>query len=113
MNILETKNEGVWRNDGYEEEYEFLKGAEFSTLAVEYIPVRYTQDENLSTSFQMRHVVDSEGNRGFMCFVSKELLNIDTYRQGTTQDVYDEVKNIGNIMQQEDLRRTWLNLNRR
>ncbi|MFA5993430.1 MAG: hypothetical protein WC823_00555 [Parcubacteria group bacterium] len=113
MNLPEIANEGVWRNEGYEEAFEFLRDLGLHAVAVEYIPVTCAYDENLSTSFQMRHVVDSDGVRGFMCFVSKEFLRIDTYRQGTTQEVYDEVKTLGIAMQQEELRKAWLNLNRR
>ncbi|OGF27447.1 hypothetical protein A2331_00595 [Candidatus Falkowbacteria bacterium RIFOXYB2_FULL_34_18] len=111
MNLSGIKNEGIWRNDGYEEEYEFLKDLGVQALAVEHITVAFKDDKSYSTSFEMRHVVDSEGNRGFMCFVSKRLLYMDTYRQGTTQEVYDEVKSMGETMQQEELRRSWLNLN--
>ncbi len=113
MNLSEIANEGVWRNEGYEEEFEFLKGLAPYTLTVEYIPVKCVYDENLSTSFQMRHVVDTDGNRGFMCFVSKDFLCINTYRQGTTREVYEEVMNTGEAMQKEELRRAWLNLSRR
>ena len=113
MNLSEIKNAGAWKNEGYNEEYELFKGAELQTLTLEHIPVEYEHDKNLSTSFQMRHVVDSDGNRGFMCFVGKEMPYMDTYRQGTTQEVYDEVKNMGILMQQQGLRRAWLNLNRR
>lgn len=112
MNLSEIKSKDIWKNDGYEEKYEFLKDLGFHALTVEYIPVKCEYDKNLSTSFQMRHVVDSDGNRGFMCFVSKELLHIDTYRQGTTKEIYDEVKNMGVVMQKEELRKTWVNLNR-
>jgi hypothetical protein len=113
MSLPEIANEGVWRNEGYKEVFEFLRGSGLYAWTVEQISVKCAYDENFSTSFQMRHVVDSDGNRGFMCFVSKELLRINTYRQGTTQEVYDEVKTLGIAMQQEELRKAWLNLNRR
>jgi len=110
VDLSEIKDEGVWRNEGYQEKYEFLKDLEVRAVTVEYIPVTYKHDKNLSTSFQMRHVVDPEGNRGFMCFVSKALLFINTYRQGTTREVYDKVKRTGESLQQEELRQTWINL---
>lgn len=113
MSILETANEGFWRNDRYVEEFEFLRDSNLLALAVEYIPVKCEYDENLSTSFQMRHVVDTDGNRGFMCFVNKDFLRMDTYRQGTTREVYDEVKIMGEAFQKEELRRAWFSLNRR
>ena len=112
MNFSEMKSEGVWRNDSYKEEYEFLECTGLYALAVDHITVKCAYDENLSTSFQMRHVVDSKGNRGFMCYVSKEMLRIDTHQQGTTQEVYDQVKDMGISMQKEELRRTHLTLNR-
>jgi hypothetical protein len=82
-------------------------------MAIDHVPVKYKHDENFSTSFQIRHVVDSDGNRGFMCFVGDGMLHADTYRQGTTQEIYNEARNTGIILQQEELRRAWLNLNRR
>lgn len=108
-----NKEKDVWRDEGYEEEFEFLKNLEIRTVTLEYVSVKYEHDENYSTAFQMRHVIDPNGNRGFMCFVSKRLLHVDTFHQGMTQEIYDEVKRVGEIMQQEELRRSWLNLNRR
>lgn len=113
MNISETTNEGVRKNKGCVEQFEFLKESRLLALTVEHIAVACACDENLSTSFQMRHVVDPEGNRGFMRFVSKELLRINSYRQGTTRAVYDEVMVMGEAFQKEKLRKSWLNLNRR
>ena len=113
MDPSEIKDEDVWKNEGYQEEYEFLKDLEVRAVTVEHVPVFCAYDRNMSTSFQLRHVVDRDGNRGFMCYVSKRLLCIiDTYRQGTTQEVYDEVKQTGEALQQEELRRSYLDLNR-
>jgi hypothetical protein len=113
MNLSETTNEGVWRNDGYEEEFAFLGDTGLLALTVEPITVKCEFDENFSTSFQMRHVVDSDGNRGFMSFVSRKFLPINTYHKGTTQEIYDEVLNLGIATQKEELRQAWLNLNRK
>lgn len=113
MDLLETHKIEVWRNEGYKEEYKFLEGLGFNTLTLEHVPVYYEHDKNLSTSFQMRHVVDSKGNRGFMCYVERKYPYIDSFRQGTSKAIYNEVKRMGVIMQQEELRQTWLLLNRK
>lgn len=111
--ITKVKNEGVWRNEGWTEEIEPLKNSKFSAVTAESIPVFFQYDKNLSTSFQLRHVVDSNGNRGFMCFVDGRFSYEETYRQGTTQEVYDEVKKLGEAYQQEALRLAYINLERR
>src|SRR3989339_482422 len=45
MNLSGIKNEGIWRNDGYEEEYEFLKDLGVQALAVEHITVAFKDDK--------------------------------------------------------------------
>jgi hypothetical protein len=114
MDLSEITNEGVWRNEGYKEEFPFLTNLGFQTLTVEYVPVKCAYDENLSTSFQMRHIVNADGKRGFMSYVSKRFLHMkETYGEGTTQEVYDEVMKWGVAFQQEELRLVLLNLDRK
>lgn len=108
---MNVENEGVWRNEGYREEFGFLKDLQFCTMTLEFIPVKCKYDENYSTSFQMRHVLTSDGNRGFLCFVSMGMPCAETFRQGTTEEIYNEVLREGEAMQQEKLRQSWLNLN--
>lgn len=114
MDFSKIQNEGVWRNDGIEEVIEPLKNCVIHVLAMDSITVFFEHDPNFSTAFQLRHVVDKYGNRGFAYYVDprQAFSYADTFRIGVSQSVYDEVLREGTVMQQEFLRRAWLNLNR-
>jgi hypothetical protein len=103
----------VWRNEGYVEKYEFLKNSRICTVTSERIIVRYKYDKNLSTSFEMRHAVDANGTEGFTYFVSGcGTLYEKAFRPGVSKNVYVEVLREGEAVQQEQLRKTWLDFNR-
>lgn len=115
MEVSGIAEEGVWRNDGYVEEITALVGYRGRTaVTVDYVRVTCEFDENLSTSFQMRHVVDAAGNRGFMCYVGPMYLRMEeTYASGSTQEVYDEVRRWGEALQKELLRLSYIDQERR
>ncbi|MEA3323217.1 MAG: hypothetical protein U9Q12_03250 [Patescibacteria group bacterium] len=115
MASLENQNEGIWRNDGAEEWIEPLKSSGLQVVAIDHITVKFQHDQNFSTAFELRHVINEESERGFAYYVDpRQVITYrDTYCVGTSQKVYDAVLRDGMIVQQEFLRRSWNNLNRR
>ena len=115
MDFTKIQSKDVWRNDGREETIEPLKKSGIHVLAIDHITVNYEHDRNYSMSFELRHVVDKCGNRGFAYYVDPEqvLSYADTFRPGISRSIYDEVLREGTAAQQEFLRRAWINLNRR
>lgn len=114
MKPTKDQEQDVWRNDGTVESIESLKKCDIHVVAIDHILVKFEYDPNYSTSFQMRHV-KHQGKKGFAYYVDSQQVPAyyDTFREGTSQDVYDEVLQDGTIVQQEFLRRSWNKLNHR
>ncbi len=115
MDFTKIQSKDAWRNDGLEETIEPLKKCEIHVLAIDSITVIFEHDPNFSTAFQLRHVVDKYGNCGFAYYVDPRQVfsYADTFRPGISRSVYDEVLREGTVVQQEFLRRSWIELNRR
>ncbi len=115
MDFTKIQSKDAWRNDGHEETIEPLKKCGIHVLAIDHITVKYEHDRNCSMSFEFRHVVDDTGNRGFAFYVDPRQVfpYAETFRLGTSQSIYDEVLRDGISVQQEFLRRSWIDLNRR